>query len=384
MWRLTASLLVLALTSASPQGGYLPPARNPVCPAVTSVVYNTRIQSSYVVQTVNQINTQYITTTFVQRQVIPTTSFQTRVQTRAQYQTSIVQQTTTRLINRVVTQTIPSPPREEIRYVTTTQVVPQVNYITQTQVRTQVVPVDFTRTQIQTAFQPIVNYQTQVNRETQTVTIPGQDVLQTRVQTIYQTSVRHNTLPDDTVYVTSTQIRQDVQTQVIQGQNVVRTKVVQRERIIPFTERHTRYESAIAQRLQVVTRTMTNTQTQIQTQYVPQEVLQTQIAYNTIYTTLFQTSIRPMTRVQTVIRTQYVTPAPVIQTRQQILTSVVQVPGQDQIVNRQIVQTQHKQQIVYRTVIQPQQVTVTQTVTGVCAQSGYNYNAPSNPLQIGK
>ncbi|KAK3858100.1 hypothetical protein Pcinc_035683 [Petrolisthes cinctipes] len=107
MWHLTATLLVLGLASASPQGGYLPP--RPSCPTVTSVVYDTRVQTSVAVQTQNRVDTQYVTTTLVRQQVVPTTIYNTRVTTRVQYQTSVIQQTSVRAIDRVVTQTVPSP-----------------------------------------------------------------------------------------------------------------------------------------------------------------------------------------------------------------------------------------------------------------------------------
>nr|XP_027222555.1 uncharacterized protein LOC113814702 [Penaeus vannamei] len=344
MWRLTATLLLLALASAEPQGynyeepdnQYLPPAKCKLAP-VTSVVYNTQLQTSVRLQTVNQVNTQYRTTTIVRQQVVPTTLFQTRVQTQVQYQTSVVQQTTVRAVDRFVTQTVPSPPVVQTRFVTSTRVVPQVNYVTRTQAVT----------------------------------------LYKLVFRLCQTSIVRSQQPAITRFVTSTRVQQVVQTSVVRGQDVVRTTVAQRQQVIPFTSVNTRYENVVATRQQVVTRTNIATQTRILTQVVPQEVVRTQVVPTTIYTTLFETRVQPFTRVQTVVRTQYVTPVPVVQTRQEVRTSVVQVPGQDRVVNREVVQTQQRQQVVYRTVNQPRQVTVTQTVTSSC---GYNYDAPSVPF----
>ncbi|XP_047473527.1 uncharacterized protein LOC125028187 [Penaeus chinensis] len=386
MWRFTATLLLLALASAEPQGynypepdnQYLPPAKCKLAP-VTSVVYNTQLQTSVRLQTVNQVNTQYITTTIVRQQVVPTTLFQTRVQTQVQYQTSVVQQTTIRAIDRFVTQTVPSPPLVQTRFVTSTRVVPQVNYVTRTQVQTQVVPVEVTTTQIRTVYQPVTNYETQARQETSVVTIPGRDVVQTRVQTVVQTSIVRSQQPAITRFVTSTRVQQVAQTSVVRGQDVLRTTAVQRQQIIPFTSVNTRYENAVTTRQQVVTRTNVVTQTRVQTQVVPQEVVRTQVVPTTIYTTLFETRVQPITQVQTVVRTQYVTPVPVVQTRQEVRTSVLQVPGQDRVVNRELVQTQQRQELVYRTVNQPRQVTVTQTVTSSC---GYNYNAPAVPFSF--
>ncbi|XP_069947460.1 polyhomeotic-proximal chromatin protein-like [Cherax quadricarinatus] len=397
MWRLTATLLVATMpwTSASPQGynysppnnAYLPPPPTyPSCQVapITSVIYDKRVQTSINVQTVNQINTQYITTTLVRQQVIPTTVFQTRVQTQVQYQTSVIQRTTTFFNDRIVTQTIPSPPRQEVVYVTSTRVVPQVSYITSTQVQTQVIPVEVTRTQVQTINQPVTNYQTQIQQQTQVVPIPGPDVVRTRVQTVVQTSIVRRQQPANTRYVTSTRVQQVVQTSVVRGRDDIRTSFVQRQQVIPYTSVNTRYETAYTTREQVVIRTNFVTQTLISTQVVPQEVVSTQVVPNIIYTTIYETRFQPFTQVQTVVQTQYVTPAPVYQTREETRTSVVQVPGQDRVVTQQVAQTQQQQQVVYQTVNQPQQVTVTQTITATCGKTGYNYNPPPTPFNYGK
>jgi len=386
MWRFTATLLLLALASAEPQGynypepdnQYLPPAKCNL-PPVTSVVYNTQLQTSVRLQTVNQLNTQYATTTIVRQQVVPTTLFQTRVQTQVQYQTSVLRQTTIRAIDRFVTQTVPSPPLVQTRFVTSTRVVPQVNYVTRTQVQTQVVPVQVTSTQIRTVIQTLTNYQTQERQATRVVTIPGRDVVQTRVQTVVQTSIVRSQQPAITRFVTSTRVQQLLRTSIVRGQDVLTTTVAQRQQVIPFTSVNTRYQNVVATRQQVVTRTSVATQTRILTQVVSQEVVRTQLVPTTIYTTLFETRVQPFTQVQTVVRTQYVTPVPVVQTRQEVRTSVLQVPGQDRVVNREVVQTQQRQELVYRTVDQARQVTVIQTVTSSC---GYNYDAPAVPFNF--
>ncbi|KAK3858102.1 hypothetical protein Pcinc_035685 [Petrolisthes cinctipes] len=243
---------------------------------------------------------------------------------------------------------------------------------------------EVTRTQVQTVNRPVTNYQTEVQQQTQVVTIPGQDVVRTRVQTVVQTSVVSRQQQANTRYVTSTVVRQVVQTSVVRGQDVIRTSYVQRQQVIPFTQVNTQYQTAYTTREQVVTRTNVQTQTQVQTQVVPQEVVRTQVVPTTIYTTIYQTRVQPFTQVQTVVQTQYVTPAPVVQTRQEVRTSVVQIPGQDRVVTQQRVQTQQRQQVVYQTINQPRQVTVTQTITATCAQQGYNYNTPQNQLTFGK
>ncbi|XP_064078161.1 mucin-3B-like isoform X2 [Macrobrachium nipponense] len=383
MWYLTVSLLLLALASASPQGGYLPPPRPGTCPPVTSLVYDTRIQTSYVVQTINNANTQYVTTTILQTQVVPTTIFSTRVETRPQIQTSVVQQTSVFFNNRVITQTVPSPPVQQTRYITTTRVVPQLSYVTQTQVQTQVVPVEVTSTQIQTINQPVTNYRTEFRQETRVVTIPGQDVVRTRVQTVVQTSIIRSQAPGNTRYITSTQVQEQVQTTAVRGQDVILTRTVPRTQVIPYTTVNTRFENAVATREQIVTSTNVQIQTVVQTQFVTQEVVRTQAIPTTIYTTRFETRVQPFTEVQTVYTTQYNTPSAVVQTREETRTSVVQIPGRDQIITSQVVQTQQQQQVIYQTVNNNQQLTVTRTVTGTCSQAGYNYNTPSNPLTIG-
>ncbi|XP_064078157.1 uncharacterized protein LOC135195691 isoform X2 [Macrobrachium nipponense] len=383
MWHLAALLLVSALASASPQLPYLPPPPDS-CRTVTSLVYDTRIQTSYVVQTDFNVNTQYVTTTVVRQQVVPTTIFSTRVETRPQIVFSTVQQTTIQYIDRVETRTVPSPPIQETRYVTSTRVIPQISYVTQTQIETQVVPVEVTSTQIQTINQPVTNYQTEYRQETRLITIPGPDVVMTRVRTVVQTSVIRSVQPDRTQYITSTQVQQQLQTRIVTGPNIILTSTVQRQQVVPYTTVNTRYENDFVTREQIVTRTNVQTQTIVQTQFVPEEVVRTQVIPTVIYTTIYETRVQPFTQVQTVFRTQYITPPPLVQTREETRTSLVQIPGPDRVVTSQVVQTQQQQQVIYQTTDRVQQITVTQTVTGTCSASGYNYNAPSNQLNIGK
>merc|ERR1711872_248328 len=136
MWRL-ASLLLLALASAEPQYGYLPPSpTEQECrvPPVTSVINTVSIVNRQ--QVVNVVNTQFATA--LGTQVVPTTVYKTQVQTNVQYQTSIVQQASIRNVNRVVTQTLPA------------------------QVQTRAVPVERVQTQVITVDNPVVQYQTQL------------------------------------------------------------------------------------------------------------------------------------------------------------------------------------------------------------------------------
>ncbi|KAK8402899.1 hypothetical protein O3P69_000882 [Scylla paramamosain] len=364
MWRLTATLLLASLASASPRAGfgYLPPKRD--CETVTSVVYDTSVQTSVVVQTVNQVDTRYVKTTVHIQQVVPTTLYRTQVQTQIQYQTSVIHQTTVRYVDRVVTQTVTSPPRQEVRYITTTRVVPQVRYVTQTQVQTQVVPVEVTRTQIQTVVQPVVNYQTQVVQQTRYATVPGPTTVRTRVQTVVQTSLVRQQQPANTRYVTSTSVRQVVQTSVVRGQDVIRTSVVQRQQVIPSPPSTP------------VTKMLTPPASR--SSPAPTSSLRLKL----LRRSFLKRWCSPSPRVQTVVQTQYVTPYPVYQTREVTRTSVVQVSGPDRVITQQVVQTQQQQSIVYQTVNRPQQVTVTTTVTGTCGQTGYNYDPPAVPFNI--
>merc|ERR1711915_661118 len=103
----------------------------------------------------------------------------------------------------------------------------------------------------------------------------------------------------------------------------------------------------------------------------------------TIFTTVVQTQVRPFTLTQTQVQTRTVNGPAVVQTREVVQTSVQQVPGRNQVITRDVVQTQQQQSIVTQTVNRAQQVTVTQTITATCAQAGYNYQQPSNPLTFG-
>lgn len=385
MWRLPVCMLLVAFVSAEPQEGYdyLPPRpSNPtsvVCnPVVTSTAYTTRIQSSVVRQTVNQINTIFRTTTAVQRQVVPTTIFSTRVVQQPQFSTSIIQSTAVQFRDRVVDQRVPSPNIVRTQYVTSTRVVPQVSYVTRERVQTQVVPVEVVRTAVQTVERTNINTQTQQVQRTSAVTVTGRDVVQTRVQTVRQTSVVQRQLPAQTRVITSTRIEQAVNTRTVQGPNQVRTSVVQRQQVVPTTLVSRRVDNQFVTRTSVVTRANTRYQTNYQTQVVPQEVVSTRVVPTTIFTTRFVTQAQPVERVQTQTQYRTVTPNPVVETRRVTQTSVAQVQGEARVINREVVQTQQRQQIVYQTVNRAEVATVTTTVTETC--SGYNYDAPATPF----
>merc|ERR1711872_55712 len=211
MWRL-ASLLLLALASAEPQYGYLPPSPTEqecrVAP-VTSVINTVSIVNRQ--QVVNVVNTQFATA--LRTQVVPTTVYRTQVQTNVQYQTSIVQQASIRNVNRVV---------------------PQTSYVVQTQVQTRAVPVERVQTQVVTVDNPVVQYQTQLAYATRVVTNKAPDVLQTRVQTLVQTARFTSQLPAFTRQVINTRVQQ-----------VVQTSVVQRQQVIPFTAVNTRFVNSV-------------------------------------------------------------------------------------------------------------------------------------------
>jgi len=375
MWRL-ASLLLLALASAEPQYGYLPPSPTEqecrVAP-VTSVINTVSIVNRQ--QVVNVVNTQFATA--LRTQVVPTTVYRTQVQTNVQYQTSIVQQASIRNVNRVVTQTLPAQVQVQTQYVTSTQVVPQISYVVQTQVQTRAVPVERVQTQVVTVDNPVVQYQTQLAYATRVVTNKAPDVLQTRVQTLVQTARFTSQLPAFTRQVINTRVQQVVQTSVVYGQDVLQTSVVQRQQVIPFTAVNTRFVNSVVTSQQVVARTNVQTQTRVVTQVVPSEVVRS--VTNVVYRTTYQSRFEPVQVVQTVVSTQYVTGAPQVRTQQAFATSVVQVPGQQRVFTQEVVNTQVQQQVVYRTVAQPRQVVVTQTVRATC---GYNYDTPATPFNF--
>jgi len=385
MWRLTACLLLVALSSAEPQEGfdYLPPADSGpstlICnPVVTSYAYDNRVRTSVVVQYSNQVSTLLRTTTIVQRQVVPTTIYSTRVVQQPQYSTSIIQSTAVQFITRVIDQTVRQPAIVRTQYVTSTSVVPQVSYVTREQVQTRVVPVEVANTVVQTVERTNVNYQTQQVQRTREVTVTGRDVVQTRVQTVRQTSVVQRQQPAQTRVITSTRVQQVVNTRTVQGPNQVRTSVVQRQQVVPTTIVSNRFDSRFVTRTSVVTRTDVRYQTNYQTQVVPREVVSTRVVPTTIFTTQFVTRAQPVQRVTTLTQYRTVTPNPVVETRQVIQTSVRQVQGENRFINRDVVQTQVRQSVVYQTINRAQVATVTKTVTSTC--SGYNYDAPKTPF----
>ncbi|CAL4121613.1 unnamed protein product [Meganyctiphanes norvegica] len=387
MWRLPVCILLLALASAEPQEGfeYLPPRPSGPDPVVcerpvTSVAYTTRVQTSVAVRTSNQVDTVFRTTTLVQREVVPTTIYRTRVVTQPRIDTSVIQSTDVQFRDRVVDQTLPGANIVSTRYETTYRVVPEVSYVTREQVRTTVVPVEITRTVVSTVERINYNYQTQQVQRTNVVTVTGRDVVQTRVQTIRQTSVVQSQPPARTNFITSTRVQQVVNTRTVQGPNQYRTSVVNRQQVIPTTIVSQRVDNRFVTRTNAVTRTSVRYQTNYQTSVVPQEVVSTRIVPTTIYTTRFVTQPQPVTRVETRVVYRTVTPAAVFQTREVTQTSVEQVRGADRVINRDFVQTQQRQQVVYQTVNRPEATTVTRTITSSC--SGYNYDAPKIPFNI--
>jgi len=385
MWRLPVCLLLVALASADklgynypePQNGYLPPV---ACkPAVTSVSYINQIQTSVSLRTVNQINTQFLTSTVIKRQVVPTTLFRTQIQKQIKYQTSIVQNTQVQYNDRVVQQNIPGPNIVRTQYVTSTRVVPEVRYVTKENVLRQVVPVEVTRTAVQTVERTNTNYKTLNREQTYVVTLPAQEFFRTQVQTAYQTSIVQRQEPAQTRVVSSTNIKQVVNTRSIQAPDQIETSIVQRKQVITTTLVSQRTDNSVVYRTNVVTQTNVRTQTLLRTQIVPQNVLSTRLVQTTVYSTRIQKVAQPVTRVQTSIELRTMSGYPVVQTRQVTQTSVVQVRGQNSVIDREVVQTRQQQQIVYQTVNRAEEITVTETATAPC---GYNYDAPAIPFDF--
>jgi len=381
MWRLPVCLLLVALASADklgynypePQNGYLPPVS---CqPAVTSVSYINQIQTSVSLRTVNQVNTQFLTTTVFKRQVVPTTLFRTQVQSQVKYQTSIVQNTQVQYNDRVVQKNIPGPNIVRTSYVTATRVVPEVRYVTQESVLRQVVPVEVTRTAVQEVEKTNINYKTLNREQTYVVTIPAEEIVRTQVQTAYQTSIVQRQEPAQTRVVSSTNIKQVVNTRSIQAPDQIDTSIVQRKEVITTTLVKQRTDNSVVYRTNVFTQTNVRTQTQYRTEIVPQNIVSTRLVQTTVYSTRIQKVAQPVTRVQTSIELRTMSGYPVVQTRQVTQTSVVQVRGQNSVIDREVVQTRQQQQIVYKTVNRAEEITVTETVTAPC--SGYNYDAPA-------
>merc|ERR1712198_91990 len=395
MWQLPVYFLLVALASAEklgynypePQNGYLPPSpSNPgsvVCqPAVTSVSYINQIQTSVSLRTVNQVNTQFLTTTVFKREVVPTTLYQTRVQTQVQYQTSVVQNTQVQYRDRVIQQNIPGPNIVRTQYTTLTRVVPEVSYVTRENVRTQVVPVEITRTAVQTIERTNVQYNTQNREQTYVVTLPAQEVVRAQVQNVVQTSIVKRQEPAQTRIISSTRIQQVVNTRSIQAQDRIETRIVQKKEVVPTTIVSQRIDNSVVYRTNVFTKTNVRTQTSVRTQIVPQNIVSTRLVPTTVYSTRLQKVAQPVTRVETRIVTQTVAANPVVQTRQVTQTSVVQVRGQNRLINREVLQTRQQQQIIYQTVNRVQEITVTQTITATCGKSGYNYDAPAKPFNF--
>jgi len=383
MWRLPVCLLLVALASADklgynypePQNGYLPPV---ACkPAVTSVSYINQIQTSVSLRTVNQINTQFLTSTVIKRQVVPTTLFRTQIQKQIKYQTSIVQNTQVQYNDRVVQQNIPGPNIVRTQYVTSTRVVPEVRYVTKENVLRQVVPVEVTRTAVQTVERTNTNYKTLNREQTYVVTLPAQEFFRTQVQTAYQTSIVQRQEPAQTRVVSSTNIKQVVNTRSIQAPDQIETSIVQRKQVITTTLVAQRTDNSVVYRTNVITQTNVRTQTLQRTQIVPKNVVSTRLVQTTVYSTRIQKVAQPVTRVETSVAIQTMKGYPVVKTRQVTQTSVVQVRGKNRVIDQEVLQTRQQQRIVYQTVNRAEEITVTKTVTAPCSKAGYNYDAPA-------
>jgi len=382
MWRLTSTLLLLSLALADPQQGYdyLPPSI-PFLPAErcldqTSVVYSTSVRQSFVPTTVRDINTQYITTTAYSQQVIPTTQYRTQYQSRVEYHTSYVQRETQVVRDQVVTSTQYARPVVETIYVTSTRIVPQVSYVVREQVQTQIVPVERVNTRYQTKYEDQVQYNTVPVLQTQYVSVRGRDVVSTYYSTQVQSSVVQVPQPAQTVYHTTTLVDNQVDVQTIPSPPVVSTKIVQSQNIIPTTLVNTQYQTRYVTKTQYVTQTQYRTRTEYQTQRVPQEVVVTKDVPRDVVRTQYKTQVVPTTQVRTVYKTEVRQGYPVYQTKQEYATSIVRIPGQDRVEQKEVVNTQYQQQVVYRTQNVYNDVTVTKTVEVPCAQSGYNYQEP--------
>jgi len=395
MWRLPVCLLLVALASAEklgynypePQNDYLPPSpSNPgsvVCqPAVTSVSYINQIQTSVALRTVNQINTQYLTTTVFKREVVPTTVFRTRVQTQVQYKTSVVQTTQVQYNDRVVKFNIPGPNIVRTQYITLTRVVPEVRYVTKENVRTQIVPVEVTRTAREIIEKTNVNYKTQNLEQTYVVTLPAEVVVRTLTQTAFQTSIVQRQEPAQTRILSSTRIEQVVNTRSVQAPDQIETTIVQRNVVIPTTLISLHTDNSVLYKTNVFTQTNVRTQTLVRTQIVPKNIVSTRLVPTTVYSIRLEKVAQPVTRVETRIVTQKVVPNPVIQTRMVTQNSVVQVQGESRVIDHEVIQTRQQNKVVYQTINRAEDITVTETITEPCSKAGYNYDAPAKPFNF--
>jgi len=386
MWRLPVCLLLVALASAEklgynypePQNGYLPPVE---CqPAVTSVAYINNIQTSVSVRTVNQVNTQFLTTTFVKQEVVPTTIFQTRVQTQVQYQIKVVQNTQVQYNERLVEKKIPGPNIVRTQYTTFTRVVPDVSYVTREIIRTQIVPIEVTNTAVQTLARTNINYNTQRIQQTYVVTLPAQEILRTLTQTAYQTSIVQRQEPAQTRIISSTRVEQVVNTRSVQAPDQIETTIVMKRNVIPTTIVNKRIDTSIVYKTNVFTQTSVRTQIQLRTQIIPKVIESTRLVPTTIYNTRVEKVAKPVTRVDTRIVKQTVRAEPVVQIREVTQTSLAEVRGENIVINSEIIQTRQQERIVYATVNRAEEISITQTITAPCAKTGYNYDAPSNQL----
>merc|ERR1712029_624819 len=278
-----------------------------------------------------------------------------------------------------VQRNIPGPNIVRTQYVTSTRVVPEVRYVTKENILRQVVPVEVTRTAVQTVERTNTNYKTLNREQTYVVTLPAREVFRTQVQTAYQTSIVQRQEPAQTRVVSSTNIKQVVNTRSIQAPDQIETSIVQRKQVITTTLVAQRTDNSVVYRTNVLTQTNVRTQTLLRTQIVPKNVVSTRLVQTTVYSTRIQKVAQPVTRVQTSIELRTMSGYPVVQTHQVTQTSVVQVRGQNSVIDREVVQTRQQQQIVYQTVNRAEEITVTETATAPC---GYNYDAPAIPFNF--
>jgi hypothetical protein len=370
-----ASADKLGYSYPEPQNDYLPPV---ACqPAVTSVSYINQIQTSVALRTVNQVNTQFLTTTVFKRQVVPTTLFRTQIQKQIQYQTSVVQNTQVQYNDRVVVRNVPGPNIVKTNYITLTRVVPEVQYVTRENVLRQVVPVEVTRTTVQTVERTNINYKTLNREQTSIVTLPAPEVVLTQIKDVFQTSIVQRQEPAQTRVVSSTRIEQVVNTRSIQAADQIETSIIQKKQVMPTTIVSKRIDNTVVYKTNVFTQTSIRFQIEVRTQIVPQNIVSTRLVKSTVYSTRIQKVAQPVTRVETSVDIQTMTGYPVVQTRQVTQTSLVQVQGQNRVVNSEVLQTRVQQQIVYKTVNKAEEIIVTETITAPCSKAGYNYDAPA-------
>ncbi|XP_068208334.1 mucin-3A-like [Palaemon carinicauda] len=377
MWYLEKLLLTAAISSATGQRGYILP--KPSCPVFTSNVIDIRAETSILVQTVNEVSTQFSTTTIVRQRVIPTIVFQTSVQTQSQIETSIIQRTSNIIIDQVITQTIPSPPIQQTIFVTITRFFPQISFIMQTKFQTSVIPIEVTNTRVQAVSQILTDFQTEAQRVTRVVSIPGRTIVNTVIQTVLQTSIFTSQAPGITRLITLTQTQEQFRTSFVLGQNTILTSIVQSQRIFPITITDTKSRNIVRTQEQVIFRDSTVTEATLSFQTVTNDVLQTVVIPVTDFTTLLQTVFQTFSLLQTITNTQYNAPSVRTVTQEVTLTSVVQVPGRNRVIFQEVVKTIEQKQTEFQTITGTQYTSVATTVTGSCSiMTGYGAPPPSS------